>query len=354
MERSPKLKAVDIIVGTRPETIKMAPVYLALAANPNLKVRLISTGQHRELQAQAMAAFGLTPEVDLDLMIHGQSLSQLTSRILTSLENLYKEERPELMLIHGDTTTAFSAALSGFYQNIPVAHVEAGLRTHNLSSPFPEELNRQLTAQMARHHFAVDEKAKANLVREGVAPARIRVTGNTIGDALARMLPTSASHGRPSVLVTLHRRENRQSGLRPILESVRDVAARNPDTPFVYPVHPALAGPVHDVLGGTPNISLWKPLDYPTFLGEILRAQVVITDSGGVQEEAYQLGRPVVVLREVSERTEGVEEGRVVFTGHRTLNDSVNRFLNGSPLAHRLRTGAAQRIHEGVRGILGV
>lgn len=346
------MKNVDIVVGTRPETIKMATVYLALTASGGLKVRLISTGQHRELQSQAMASFGLTPDIDLNLMAHGQSLSRLTGRILASLEDLYQTSRPDLLMVHGDTTTAFSTALAGFYQGIPVAHVEAGLRTHDLASPFPEEFNRQMTAQMVRYHFAVDESAKSNLVSEGISPCRVRVTGNTIGDALAKMLPATPTAGDPSVLVTLHRRENRAETLLPLLGSVRRLAEQMPQTPFVYPVHPALGSQVKDILGGTPNIRVVEPLAYPAFLGELLRAQVVITDSGGVQEEAYQLGRPVVLLREQSEREDGVSEGRVVYAGTASLDQAVKRLMQVSQNQRRLRTGASQKIADGVQGIL--
>jgi UDP-N-acetylglucosamine 2-epimerase (non-hydrolysing) len=328
-------KRVFIVVGTRPEVIKMAPVYEALRQVPNIETTLVSTGQHRELLDQAMAAFGLKPDIDLRVMKAKQSLTELTCSILEGMARVFASEAseglgaPDLVLSHGDTTTCFGAALSCFYHRIPLAHVEAGLRSHCLDSPFPEEFNRQSVARLAELHFAPTEAAERNLLAEGVDPSRIRVTGTTAIDAVRRVRrmarvvpsarPSASPISSPSALatITLHRRENGGDRLRELLLGIRDAAASNPDTTFVYPVHPnpSVCHAAREILGAVPNVRLTKPLAYGEFIGLIARSRIVITDSGGIQEEAAFLGKRVLVLRDRTEREDGLAAGRVSIIG---------------------------------------
>jgi UDP-N-acetylglucosamine 2-epimerase (non-hydrolysing) len=322
------MKNVSLVLGTRPEAIKMAPVYRALKATPGIQVSLISTGQHQELLAQALEAFGMTPDLDLRVMRHGQSLSGLTCSILQGLETAHRQRRPDLVLVHGDTTTCFTTALSCFYQGIPVAHVEAGLRTYRLDSPFPEEFNRQSVARLACCHFAPNEEARQNLITEGVSSSQICVTGGSTTIDAIRQITSSFSieplpprlAGRPSQklsLITLHRRESDGETLRALLTGIREAAQANSDTLFVYPVHPnpGVKHAAHEILRDVSNVRLTPPLEYRVFIQLLLRSQVVLTDSGGIQEEATYLGKKVLLLRERTERSEGIEEGLVRLAG---------------------------------------
>jgi UDP-N-acetylglucosamine 2-epimerase (non-hydrolysing) len=326
------VKKVCIVIGTRPEAIKMAPVILALRAQPNdFDVTICSTGQHTTMLDGAMAAFDLKPDYELGAMKPGQSLAELTSRLLLALDAHFEATKPDLVLVHGDTTSAMAGAMSAFYRQIEVGHVEAGLRTGNLLSPFPEEYNRRSVAITSRHHFAPTEAARANLISEGVAPEAIIVTGNTVIDALlhtigklegkqdevaqlrARLLPQIGFNieTQPFVLITAHRRENFGTGLDNICYSIHELAKANPEFHFVYPVHlnPKVKDVVEHKLADVSNVVLIPPLDYKDFAWLLRNCFLVLTDSGGIQEEAPALGKPVLVMRDTSERPEAIEAG---------------------------------------------
>ncbi|MGB0670557.1 MAG: non-hydrolyzing UDP-N-acetylglucosamine 2-epimerase [Rhodospirillales bacterium] len=320
------------IFGTRPEAIKMAPVVQALADHPELDARVCVTGQHREMLASVLDFFDITPDWDLAIMRPGQDLTHVTTAVLDGLAGLFREWRPDLVLIHGDTTTAMAAGLAAFYAQVPVGHVEAGLRTGDVMRPWPEEMNRLIADRIALRHWAPTPSARANLLAEGIREAGILVTGNTVVDALIAArdrlsadpaldaqfrdrFPFTAS-GRPLVLVTGHRRENFGSGFESICKALAALAAPR-DADIVYPVHlnPNVREPVNRLLGGLDNIHLIDPLDYPPFVWLMMRARLVITDSGGIQEEAPSLGVPVLVMRDVTERPEAVDAGTVKLVG---------------------------------------
>ena len=318
-----------IVIGTRPEAIKMAPVAVSLRKRTGAEVRLCLSGQHRGPMAAVLRAFDLQPDSDLDAMRAGQGLSDLAARVLVGVDGEIRSQRPDLVLVHGDTTTAAAAAVASFHARVPLAHVEAGLRTHDLSMPWPEEANRRLVGMLATMHFAPTENAKDNLLREGVKPTSIDVTGNTVVDALMHVRaqldadPRGFSHlvglpadGHHIVLVTGHRRENHGSGIDALCEALLLLAARG-DTRVVYPVHPNpnVDGPVRARLGSHPAITLLPPLDYLPFVSLMMRSRLILTDSGGIQEEAPVLGTPVLVMREVTERPEAVAAGAVRLVG---------------------------------------
>lgn len=306
----------------------MAPVYKALKRKTDLGIKLISTGQHRELLDQALGAFGLRPDLDLMVMRPGQSLSALTRSILSGLEEIFRNEGPDLVLVHGDTTTSFSTALSCFYHSIPVAHVEAGLRTCHVESPFPEEFNRQVIARIARFHFAPTEQAKANLIREGVPEGAIAVTGSTAIDAIREISHSQREHLAAArmngidptgilAVITLHRREGFGAKLPHVLSGIRETASSFQNVRFVYPVHPNpnIRQSAYTLLGDLPNVHLTDPMKYGDFIQLLLRSHVIVTDSGGVQEEAHYLGKHVLVVRDHTERTEGLADGWVKIVG---------------------------------------
>lgn len=319
------------IIGTRPEAIKMAPVLHALQ-NAGATSRLCVTAQHRDMLDQVLDIFGLTPDIDLNLMKPRQTLEGLTSAVLDGVSAALDAEKPDLVLVHGDTTTAFAAALAAFYKQIPVGHVEAGLRTGDLSAPFPEELNRRLADGIARLHFAPTTSSRDNLLAEGTDPSRIFVTGNTVVDALfmardkiaaddARKAAYAKAYpyprdGRRMILVTGHRRESFGDGFRNICKALADIAQRG-DVDIVYPVHlnPNVQAPVNEILGAHDGVHLLTPVDYLSFVYLMDRAHFVITDSGGIQEEAPSLGKPVLVMRDVTERPEAVAAGTVELVG---------------------------------------
>ncbi len=331
------MKTVHIIVGTRPEAIKMAPVYEELSLNPSLRVRLVSTGQHQTLTRQALHAFGMKPDYDLQVMRHGQTLSQLTANLLVELELLFKKEKPDLILAHGDTTTCYATALSAFYHTIPLFHVEAGLRTFRLDSPFPEEFNRQCVSKMAAHHFAPTDSAQKNLVEEGISSSVVTVTGSTVFDAIElsrKLSPHSMMQTQSrskSVVFTLHRREQGTTGLRQIMDGIRSAADRNLDTSFIFPVHPnpVVQSTARDVFSSAKNVTLMNPLEYPEFLALLSRSSLVLTDSGGVQEEAAYLGKQVLILRDISERPDGFTSGttKIIGTNTAAITSEINRRL---------------------------
>lgn len=322
---------VLLVFGTRPEAIKMAPVYKALMAAKGVQAEVCVTGQHREMLDQVLDWFQMKPAYDLSVMKKNQSLSDITSRILTRMDEVLSASRPNVVLVHGDTSTTFAGALAAFYHKIPVGHVEAGLRTHNLLSPWPEEANRQLTSVLTRFHFAPTTTAQQNLQGEGVAASNIHVVGNTVVDALletAARLKSEAlelemrarfSFIRPDarmILVTGHRRENFGAGFEQICAALKQLAQRE-DLDIVYPVHlnPKVREPVQRVLGKIRNVHLIEPCDYMSFVWLMQRSYLILTDSGGVQEEAPSLGKPVLVMRDTTERPEAVEAGTVKLVG---------------------------------------
>lgn len=339
---------IALIFGTRPEAIKLCPLVQALRAHPEFEPHVCVTAQHRSMLDQVLDVFGIVPDTDLDLMQPGQTLSGLVSRAMAALDSYLLRENPDQVLVQGDTTTVLCAALAAFHRQIPVGHVEAGLRTWNRQAPFPEEMNRTLTSRLADWHFAPTEWARGNLLQEGIAPDRVFVTGNTVLDALRLTLATvrrdalnfpglpaplfSAERERPLVLITGHRRENFGAGFEAICDAVVRLSEAFPETVFVYPVHlnPQVQGPVRARLGGRRNIFLIEPLAYAEFVVLMERSALVLTDSGGVQEEAPSLGKPVLVMRETTERPEAVEAGtaRLVGTDPERIFGAVSELLN--------------------------
>ena len=323
------MSKILFVFGTRPEAIKLCPLIQRLRSQPDaFEVRVCVTAQHRDMLDQVLEAFGVRPDFDLDLMQPGQTLCGITARILGGIETVLNSERPHLVVVQGDTNTTFAAALGAFYRGVPVAHIEAGLRTGDLRQPFPEEMNRVLTSRIAEFHFAPTRGAEAALLHEGVAPERIFVTGNTGIDAVLWVryaLEQGELHApawpwldpaRRLVLVTCHRRENFGPGFDRAMRALALVAER-PDVQVVYPVHrnPNVLGPAHSQLSGHANIVLLDPLPYVAFVDLMRRCWMIITDSGGIQEEAPSLGKPVLVLREKTERPEAVEAGTVKLVG---------------------------------------
>ncbi len=328
---------VALVVGTRPEAIKMAPVMLALAKNNEFEPILIATGQHGEMLSQALDLFHLTPDQNLQVMQPGQSLAELTAKIVAGISSLLDELKPDIVLVHGDTTTAFASSLAAFYLGVPVGHVEAGLRTRNILGPFPEEFNRQAIARLATWNFAPTSNASANLVAEMVAVESIHITGNTIVDALNMVLEQLNSDGdlggqvkrellhtlkfdyeaQPLVLVTAHRRENLGGGIESICEAVADLAELFPGVNFVFPVHlnPLVRKLAEKHLSGKENVTLTRPLNYLEFLTLLSECSLAISDSGGVQEEGVSLNKRVLVTREETERAEGVKSGHLTLVG---------------------------------------
>ncbi|MDR3369914.1 non-hydrolyzing UDP-N-acetylglucosamine 2-epimerase [Rhodoferax sp.] len=325
-----------IVFGTRPEAIKMAPVVKAFqAASPTIQTVVCVTAQHRQMLDQVLKLFDITPEHDLNIMQPGQDLYDITCNILTGLKGVLATEKPDLVLVHGDTTTTLAASLAAYYAGVPVGHVEAGLRTGNKRAPFPEEINRKLTGAIADLHFAPTEASRSNLLREGVDPDSIHVTGNTVIDALLAV--TQRLHDNPElktgfdkqfafldtskklVLVTGHRRENFGEGFQNICQALADIACSAPDIEILYPVHlnPNVRQPVTDILAARKlsNVHLIDPVDYLPFVYLMNRAHLIITDSGGVQEEAPSLGKPVLVMRDTTERPEAVAAGTVKLVG---------------------------------------
>ncbi len=357
------MKRICIVIGTRPEAIKMAPVVRALdeliQQGHALDVRVCVTAQHRQMLDQVLALFKITPCYDLDIMRSGQDLTDVTVRVLTGLRDVLRDFKPEIVMVHGDTTTTFAASLAAYYERIPVAHVEAGLRTGNIYSPWPEEMNRRLTGTIAAVHFAPTENARHNLIREGVDAKKIHVTGNTVIDALLHIVSRlerdaelrltydeQFSYIDPAkrlILVTGHRRENFGEGFESICRALKTLSMRH-DVEIVYPVHlnPKVQEPVRRILVDCPCIHLIKPLDYLPFVYLMSRAYLVLTDSGGIQEEAPSLGKPVLVMRDTTERPEGVAAGTVklVGTNERLIVSEVNALLDDSALYQRMATAS--------------
>lgn len=310
-------------IGTRPEAIKMAPVIDALQAEPWAEVRVLATAQHRELLDDVNKVYTIEPDVDLDMMRAGQSLPELTSRLALALDEVLERESPDLVLAQGDTTSVFMTALAAFYRKIPFGHVEAGLRTHDPYYPFPEEINRTLTGGLTRFHFAPTQTARENLLREGIADDRIHVTGNTVIDALFKTLervkdrPPEAPNGLRLVLMTAHRRENFGEPFAEVCRGALGIVEAVPDVELIYPVHPNpnVTRVVQEILSGHPRIRLVDPMNHLDFVAAMSRAEIILTDSGGIQEEAPALAKPVLVFRDETERPEAVEAGVVKLVG---------------------------------------
>ncbi|MBS4430062.1 non-hydrolyzing UDP-N-acetylglucosamine 2-epimerase [Pectobacterium punjabense] len=335
------------VFGTRPEAIKMAPLVHALAQDGAFESRICVTAQHREMLDQVLRLFDITPDYDLDIMRPGQGLSEISCRILSGLEPVMKEFKPDLVLVHGDTTTTLATSLAAFYQRIPVGHVEAGLRTGNLYSPWPEEANRKLTGHLAMYHFAPTENSRQNLLREHLSDRHIFVTGNTVIDALFWVRDRIVGNAtlrrsldekyafldddRKLILVTGHRRESFGGGFERICSALADIARRHPEVQIVYPVHlnPNVSEPVNRILSGIDNVMLIAPQDYLPFVYLMNRSYMILTDSGGIQEEAPSLGKPVLVMRDTTERPEAVEAGTVKLVGTEVASivDAVSMLL---------------------------
>ena len=342
------------IFGTRPEAIKMAPLVQQLYAHPNIDAKVCVTAQHREMLDQVLELFEIKPDYDLNIMRPGQTLTDITSNILKGMESVLQEYKPDAVLVHGDTTTTLATTLASFYQQIPVGHVEAGLRTGNLYSPWPEEGNRKLAGALAHWHFAPTARSKANLLVEGIKEERILVTGNTVIDALLEVkekleqdenlqsrfanqfafLGNKKVNDDKMILVTGHRRESFGGGFERICRALAQIAKQFPNAQIVYPVHlnPNVREPVNRILSGITNIYLIEPQDYLPFVWLMNRSDVILTDSGGIQEEAPSLGKPVLVMRDTTERPEAVAAGRVKLVGTDTgiIVDAIATILNDS------------------------
>lgn len=356
------MKKIMLVFGTRPEAIKMAPLVKEFQKHPDKFETIVCvTGQHRQMLDQVLNLFEITPDYDLDIMKQGQDLYDITSRVLLGMREVLQKATPDVVLVHGDTTTSTAAALAAFYRQIPVGHVEAGLRTHNIYSPWPEEINRQITGRIATYNFAPTQLSKANLLREAVDERSITVTGNTVVDALywvvdkikedknlseelknilqaAGYNPDRLSDGKRLVLITGHRRENFGDGFINMCTAIKDLTQKYPDVDFVYPMHlnPNVRKPIHQVFGedlsNLGNMFFIEPLEYLSFVYLMEKSTIVLTDSGGIQEEAPGLGKPVLVMRDTTERPEALEAGTVklVGTNYNKIMEEVSRLLDDS------------------------
>jgi len=378
-------KKVLVFMGTRPEAIKLAPVVAALRSSPDLECTVVATGQHKEMFRQVADQFGIAVDADLDVMRPNQTLARLTARLMDGIDGWLETSPPEMALVQGDTTTVLVAALACFYRRIPVGHVEAGLRTGNIWSPYPEEVNRRLSTPIVALHFAPTETARRALLREGVSDETITVTGNTVIDALRMEIDVQRSDERvragierelgeilgsdwdrvPFVLITGHRRENFGEGIEQICEAIATLARRFPDHRFVYPVHlnPNVHVHVNRLLGELSNVRLVPPQGYRNFVALMSRCRLLLTDSGGVQEEAPSLGKPVLVMRDTTERPEGVEAGTALLTGPKAVAivEHATRLLTDAGAYQAMAAArnpygdgyAAERIRDRIRRYFG-
>lgn len=321
-------KNIAVVFGTRPDTIKLAPIILGLRKHPRFRVITIATAQHRHMLDQVLDVFKIKPDFDLDIMEPKQSLAKLTRNTIAALDDVLVETKPDMVLVQGDTTTTFVGSLAAFYRQIPVGHVEAGLRTQDKANPFPEEINRRLTSCIADLHFAPTATAKQALLKEHISRNQIIVTGNSVIDALAYAIKRTytfpdhrlnefVDEGRKIVLLTMHRRENWGAPMTGACKAVKGLAGRYPDYRFVFPVHlnPIVRDVVYPILGGVKNVLLIEPLPYSDFVNLMARSHLILTDSGGVQEEGPSLGKPILVLRTITERPEAVKSGTVKLVG---------------------------------------
>lgn len=366
------MKKIMLVFGTRPEAIKMCPLVKEFQKHPEVFRTIVCvTGQHREMLDQVLHLFEIKPDYDLNIMKQGQDLYDVTARVLTGMRDVLKEAQPDVVLVHGDTTTSTAAALAAFYQQIPVGHVEAGLRTHNIYSPWPEEMNRQITGRIATYHFAPTLLSKQNLLKENVNPDRILVTGNTVIDALHQVVHkikmdkdldaeleqrlrqcgydvSRLQSGRRLVLITGHRRENFGEGFISMCAAIKDLTQKYPTVDFVYPMHlnPNVRKPIHDVFGedlsGLGNMFFIEPLEYLSFVYLMEKSSIVLTDSGGIQEEAPSLGKPVLVLRDTTERPEGIKAGtlKLVGTDEETIIREARRLLDDQKAYEKMSTAS--------------
>lgn len=380
------MKKVMLVFGTRPEAIKMAPLVKEFQKHPeDFETVVCVTGQHREMLDQVLKIFGIRPDYDLNIMKQGQDLYDVTAKVLLGMRDILKEVAPDVVLVHGDTTTSTAAALAAFYQQIPVGHVEAGLRTHNIYSPWPEEMNRQLTGRIAAYDFAPTPLSRRNLEREGISAEKISVTGNTVIDALYMVVDKIKSDeglraslenelnasgydvsrlhsGRKLVLITGHRRENFGEGFIQMCRAIKHLTESYPDVDFVYPMHlnPNVRRPIHEVFGedltGLGNMFFIEPLEYLSFVFLMERSYIVLTDSGGIQEEAPGLGKPVLVMRDTTERPEAVDAGtvRLVGTDYGRIVSETSRLLD-DPAAYNAMSHAVNPYGDGLacRRIVG-
>lgn len=354
------MKTIMLVFGTRPEAIKMCPLVKEFQKYPNdFRTIVCVTGQHREMLDQVLQIFDVTPDYDLNIMKQGQDLYDVTSRVLLGMRDVLKQEQPDVVFVHGDTTTSTAAAIAAFYQQIPVAHVEAGLRTHNIYSPWPEEMNRQITSRIAAYNYAPTPLSRQNLLQENVCNDTITVTGNTVIDALYMVVDkikqdqklgsqlaqnilaagydvNRLNHDKKMVLITGHRRENFGDGFINMCTAIKDLTQKYPDVDFIYPMHlnPNVRKPIHEVFGedlsGLGNMFFIEPLEYLNFVYLMEKCNIVLTDSGGIQEEAPGLGKPVLVMRDTTERPEAVDAGTVklVGTDYQKIVDNVSRLLD--------------------------
>lgn len=379
---SRKLKKVLLVFGTRPEAIKMAPLVKAFENEPTIESKVCVTAQHREMLDQVLDMFDIKPDYDLNLMKPGQDLYDITANVLLGMKSVLEDFKPDVILVHGDTTTTSAASLSAFYQQIKVGHVEAGLRTGNIYSPWPEEANRQITGVLANYHFAPTTTSQNNLLKENKDPKNIIVTGNTVIDALFLALGKIEKHeelknkiidsintqyklqdDKKIILVTGHRRENHGQGFINICEALKTIAINNPDMDIVYPVHlnPNVQKPVKEILSNTSNVYLIDPLQYESFIYMMNKSYFIITDSGGVQEEAPSLGKPVLVMRDTTERPEAVEAGTVklVGTNKETIINEAQKLINDENEYNKMSKAhnpygdgkACERIVEFIKGV---
>lgn len=345
------MKKILCIVGTRPEAIKMAPIIEELKADPFFKVRVLATAQHRDMLDQVLEIFDIKPDLDLNIMRANQALSELTGRLLLALDEVLDDEQPDVVLAQGDTTTVLTAALSSFYHKIPFGHVEAGLRTGNINSPFPEEMNRVMVGRIATWHFAPTEESKRNLLREGIPIESIFVTGNSVIDALYSIVGrctgplVNSSDQKRLLLVTVHRRENFGIPFRGICSALLQLASKNKDLEILFPVHPnpSICEVAHEILANHDGITLCEPLGYVPFIKAMKRAHIILSDSGGVQEEAPALGKPVLVLREKTERPEAVDMGVVKLIGSDSdlIVSEVQKLLDDEALYKSMAKGVS-------------
>lgn len=373
------MKKVMLVFGTRPEAIKMAPLVKELQKQSDVFETIVCvTGQHRQMLDQVLKLFEITPDYDLDIMRQGQDLTDVTSRVLTGMRDVFTKVKPDVVLVHGDTTTSTAAAMAAFYQQIPVGHVEAGLRTHNIYSPWPEEMNRQITGRIATYHFAPTALSRRNLVAEGVADGQITVTGNTVIDALYMVVDkirhdadlqrelrvelseagydvTRLTCGKKLVLITGHRRENFGDGFISMCRAIKSLTEKYPEVDFVYPMHlnPNVRKPIHEVFGenldGLGNMFFIEPLEYLSFVSLMEKASIVLTDSGGIQEEAPSLGKPVLVMRDTTERPEALDAGTVklVGTDFDVIVSEVSRLLDDDK-AYSMMSNAVNPYGDGL------
>ena len=351
------VKKILLVFGTRPEAIKMCPLVKELQARPEMRTVLCVSGQHRQMLDSVLNDFNVIPDYDLSIMRERQTLFDITANVLTQIRDILEAERPDVVLVHGDTTTSFAAALVAFYLQIPVGHVEAGLRTWNLSSPFPEEFNRQAVDLVCRYYFVPTRLSAENLRKEGKSAANIYITGNTAIDALKTTIHENYSHPELNwaadsrlIVITAHRRENLGEPMRNMFRAIRRVCDEHPDVKVIYPVHmnPAVRDAAGEILGGDPRIHLIQPLDVLDFHNFLAKSYLILTDSGGIQEEAPSLGKPVLVMRDTTERPEGVEAGTLKLAG--TREETIYRLfteLLENPATYRAMSTASNPYGDG-------